>query len=297
MRCTYCVPHNDFGTKSVSKNMDAEEIFALASIFVQSGIKKIRLTGGEPLLRKDFNQILQKLSTLKIELAISTNGLLLHQHIDHLKTAGVKKINISLDTLSPQNFKEITQTDKFNRVLNNIEYCIEKKFDVKLNVVALKNTNEKELVALAALTRKKALSVRFIEFMPFHNNSWEMEKVLSMKEILELLQKEFMIDKIHDHKNDTDTKFKIKDSLGAIGIIPTITKPFCSGCNRLRLTADGKIKNCLFSNDEIDLLKALRNNENLEELLDLSLSLKHEKTGGQQFNGQVKNRTMISIGG
>lgn len=297
MRCSYCVPHGEFSALKEKAKMNSAELLAIAGIFIEKGIKKIRLTGGEPLIRKDFREILKQLSTKNIELALSTNGLLLDQFIGDLKTAGLKKINISLDTLDAESFRQITETGKLGRVLKNIELCLAEDFEVKINAVALKGINEQEVIQLAQMTIEKPLSVRFIEFMPFEKNDWKLSGVLTLKEMLDLLQSAFDLTKMEDAKNDTDKKYKIKGAKGNIGIISTITQPFCEGCNRLRLTSDGKIKNCLFGREELDLLSEYRKGGDVSALIDQSLAGKHEKTGGLNLLDQSAGRSMISIGG
>jgi molybdenum cofactor biosynthesis protein A len=297
MRCNYCVPHGDFGQLKESTKMNAKELLAIASLFVENGIKKIRLTGGEPLLRKDFREIAVGLSEKNVELAISTNGLLLHHYLDDFEKIGLKKINISLDTLSPEAFKNITASGKLSTVVSNIDLCLERGFDVKINVVALKGVNEKDLLQLAAITIDKPLSVRFIEFMPFHQNEWDISKVLGMEEIIKLLEQEYELLKLEDENNDTDKKYRIIGAKGKLGIISTITQPFCDGCNRLRLTADGKMKNCLFGTKELDLLTALRKGQNVEKLILESVLEKHQFTGGLNLMDESTNRSMIAIGG
>lgn len=297
MRCNYCVPHGDFGPLKGPSEMSREELLSIATVFIEHGIKKIRLTGGEPLLRKDFREIALGLAEKNVELAISTNGLLLHRYFEDLEKAGIRKINISLDSLSPENFKNITESGKLSTVLNNIELSLIRGMEVKINAVALKGVNEKELLKLASLTFDYPLSVRFIEFMPFFKNDWNLEKVLGLEEILVLLGGEFVLHKINDGPHDTDKKYKIEGAKGNIGIISTITQPFCDGCNRLRLTADGKIKNCLFGTTELDLLSALRKGENIAQLIQQSVAEKHRATGGQNLLIGSENRSMISIGG
>jgi cyclic pyranopterin phosphate synthase len=282
MRCNYCVPHGDFAALKGGLEMKKEEILSIAQVFVEWGIKKIRLTGGEPLLRKDFREIALGLAQKNVALAISTNGLLLHQYLDDLEKSGIQKVNISLDSLSAESFKNITESGKLSTVLNNMELCLKRGMEVKINAVALKGVNENELLKLASLTLDYPLSVRFIEFMPFFKNEWNLEKVFGLDEILLLLKKEFVLQKLKD---------------GNIGIISTITQPFCQGCNRLRLTADGKIKNCLFGTTELDLLSALRKGEDIAKIIQQSVAEKHQKTGGQNLLLGSENRSMISIGG
>ncbi len=286
--------------------MSANEVFEIAQTFVEMGVNKIRLTGGEPLVRKDFAEILRKLSTLGAEVAISTNGILVDKYISLFKEVGVTKINLSLDSLDPDKFKHITRRDHFNKVMQNLDLLFDEGFEVKINVVLMKGFNEVEIVDFINFTQTRKVDVRFIEFMPFGGNDWKSEKLVSLDEIVTLAKKAFgaSLLKLKDHKNDTTKNFKIEGFLGKWGVISTVTSPFCAGCNRMRLTADGKMKNCLFSNNEMDLLSPLREGKEIEKLVQLALYDKHAVRGGmdtrEKFSDKKlnqENRSMIAIGG
>jgi cyclic pyranopterin phosphate synthase len=284
--------------------MSANEIISIANIFTRLGVSKIRLTGGEPLIRKDLPEIISGLSILPIQLTLTTNGLLLDRYINLLKEHKINSINISLDTLKAEKFKQITQRDEFHRVWNNIQLLINQNFEVKLNVVAVKNQVEDEILDFAWLTKQWPVEVRFIEFMPFDGNFWDAEKVLTAAEIKEIVEKKFELERISDSPNDTAKHYTISGSRGKIAFITTMSNHFCATCNRLRLTADGKIKNCLFDKNEIDLLTPYRSGIKIEPLIRQSLQQKKAALGGQ-FTSEYKetkpdkivNRSMIKIGG
>ncbi|MBO9583770.1 MAG: GTP 3',8-cyclase MoaA [Flavobacterium sp.] len=307
LRCTYCMPADGIALSPKASLMTAEEIFAIAETFVKNGVDKIRLTGGEPLLRKDFPEIVSKLSDLNVSLSITTNGILIDRHIDVLKQFKVKKINLSLDTLVSSKFHTITLRDQFEKVIDNLHLLLNNDFEVKVNVVLMKGFNDNEIIDFVKLTQFIPISVRFIEFMPFAGNDWDRSKMVSQKEILSLVETQFSagdIQKLEDEKNFTARTYKIKGFQGNFGIISSITNPFCDSCNRIRLTADGKIKNCLFSNSETDLLTAFRNGESIESLISESIQNKKKVRAGMATVSEINdptlhfdNRSMIAIGG
>lgn len=305
LRCTYCMPEDGLPLKKQSKFMTVEEIDTIAKQFVENGITKIRLTGGEPLVHKHFKKIVHNLSQLPVELSVTTNAILLNEHINNIRAAGIDKLNISLDTLQEDRFRTITRRDEYKRTMENIDLALEKGFHVKINVVLISGFNDDEIVDFVKWTINKPINVRFIEFMPFDGNNWSWEKKVSEEDILERVYNilgEENIERIADAPNDTSHNFKIKDAKGSFGIISTVTNPFCDTCNRVRLTADGKIKNCLFSSSETDLLTPLRNGESINELITRSAADKKASRGGLNVMDndsvqQLVNRAMISIGG
>ncbi|PWA04624.1 GTP 3',8-cyclase MoaA [Flavobacterium psychrotolerans] len=307
LRCTYCMPADGIVLSPKTSLMNAEEIHAIAQTFVNNGVDKIRLTGGEPLLRKDFPEIIAKLASLGTEISITTNGILIDKHIAVLKEFNVAKINLSLDTLVPSKFQTITLRNQFEKVLGNLYLLLNNDFKIKINVVLIKGFNEVEIIDFIKLTEFLPLSIRFIEFMPFAGNEWDRSKMVSQKEILDLVQHHFSeshLEKLEDDKNFTAREFKIKNYLGSFGIISSITNPFCDGCNRIRLTANGKIKNCLFSNSETDLLTPFRNGESIDQLIAFAIKNKKKVRAGMTTIEEVNNpalnqdnRSMIAIGG
>lgn len=307
LRCTYCMPADGIVLSPKASLMTADEIFGIAQTFAQNGVDKIRLTGGEPLLRKDFPEIISKLASLDISLSITTNGILIDRHIDVLKQFKIKKINLSLDTLVASKFHTITLRNQFQKVIDNLHLLLNHDFHVKVNVVLMKGFNDNEIVDFVKLTQFLPISVRFIEFMPFAGNEWDRSKMVSQNEILSLVGNTFTageIIKLEDEKNFTARTYKIKDFQGDFGIISSITNPFCDSCNRIRLTADGKIKNCLFSNAETDLLTPFRNGESITDLISSSIQSKKKVRAGMVTIDEMDdpkkhfdNRSMIAIGG
>ena len=304
LRCFYCMPEEDYEFTPASRLMQPEEIEAIAKIFVAQGVNKIRLTGGEPLVRKDAADIIMRLSKLPVNLTITTNGTRLHEFADVLESAGVKSLNISLDTLNKEKFNLMTRRNQFERVYENIQLMIQKKFHVKINMVVIKNLNHDEIIDFVQWTKNEPVHVRFIEFMPFTGNHWQNEKVFTLQQILETVSSEFDILPLEKEKHETAKKYIIPGHKGTFAVISTMSAPFCSDCNRMRLTADGKMKNCLFSQSETDLLTPFRNKEDILPLIYQSILDKKKALGGQFTTDtehidttKINNRSMISIGG
>lgn len=302
LRCTYCMPNEKILVTPSAKLMQADEILSIAGTFIKLGVKKIRLTGGEPLLRKDAGKIIRSLSKLPVELAISTNAVLADQYLDVLKDAAVSSVNVSLDTLNPEEFFAVTKRNDFNTIRSNIYLLLSHGLKVKVNMVVMKGINEHAILDFIEWTKDFPLEVRFIEFMPFKGNGWQLETVFSYEDMLQLISTKYEYRKLLDDENTTAKGYIAKGHTGTFGFISTITAPFCDSCNRLRLTADGKMKNCLFDRNETDLLSALRRGDDIIPLIHESVQNKKKERGGlfddtantSAFN---ENRTMISIGG
>ena len=304
LRCFYCMPEEDYPFLPSSHLMQADEVAALAKTFVRLGVNKIRLTGGEPLVRKDVAQIIDALSALPVTLTLTTNGIRLHEFLPQLKEAGVRSLNISLDTLQPEKFALITRRNQFSQVWENIHAAIAMGLHVKVNVVAIKGLNDDEIHDFVAWTKDTPVHVRYIELMPFDGNRWDSKKVLTYKEILQTIESRFEVIKLQDEVHDTTKAYAVPGHQGTFAVISTMTAPFCGTCNRLRLTADGKLKNCLFSQEETDLLSALRQGEDVEERIRQTVLRKHAAHGGQFTAAlekveaeHIHNRSMIAIGG
>ena len=305
LRCLYCMPldlpESFLATRSM---MNVDEIISIAIVFVDLGVTKIRLTGGEPLVRKEVREIISRLSKFPIQLALTTNAVLVDEFIDLFVETGLRSVNVSLDSLDATTFEILSQRKHFSKVVDNIQLLLDRGFHVKLNMVVLKDVNHLEIPAFIKMTKNANLHVRFIEFMPFTGNGWDHQQVFSSEEILSLVEEHFEFEKLNDRPNDTARNFKVKNHTGTFAIISTMTDPFCDTCNRLRLTSDGKMKNCLFSKGEADILAALRNGEDLVPIIQQCVWQKKAARGGQMMGHlanisaeTIENRSMISIGG
>jgi len=277
--------------------MQAHEIETLAKIFTSLGINKIRLTGGEPLLRKDIADILGRLRKLDTSITLTTNGYLADNFIADFKAANIHSLNVSLDTFKEDRFFQITHYDGSKRVMSNIMTLIKEGFDVKLNVVLMRGVNDDEINDFISFTKDHPVHIRFIEYMPFSANDWHSENVIRSSELMEIILRDHDVIKLDDDKHDTAKKYKVPGYLGDFGTIGTVTEPFCAGCNRLRLTADGKMRNCLFAQTNTDLLTPLRNGEDVIPLIMANVKAKYFQYGGQEMSHDIKNSNMILIGG
>ena len=304
LRCFYCMPDEKISCLPHKHLMQPDEIDHIAGLFVQLGVKKIRLTGGEPLVRKEAGDIIRRLGRYPVELTMTTNGVRLQEFAADLQDAGMRSINISLDTLQPEKFMLLTKRDNFQKVYDNIHRMVQQGMKVKVNVVSMKGVNDGEIPAFIALTKDLPLHIRFIEFMPFTGNHWDHEKVIGLQEILDIVARDYTFEPIKHKKHDTAKNFQVAGHAGTFAVISTMTSPFCGDCNRMRLTADGKMKNCLFSKTETDLLGALRKGEDLVPLIKECIWTKAAERGGQFVTDyahtdpqSIKNRSMITIGG
>lgn len=307
LRCTYCMPEHGVALSPKAHLMTANEIYQIASTFVKLGVTKIRLTGGEPLVRKDVGEIISKLASLPVELSLTTNAVIVDRFIELFKAAAIQTINVSLDSLLANKFKSITRRDDFDKVMSNIDLLLDNGFKVKLNCVLIKGFNDSEIVDFIDFTKDKPITVRFIEFMPFDGNRWNKDKLVTHNQILELVNGRWdkqQLQRLKDAPNDTSRNYKIIGHKGSFAIISTVTNPFCDSCNRIRLTANGRIKNCLFSSSEVDLLTAHRNDEAIEPLIASAVGAKFAMRGGMESDEAFsnpdnynKNRSMITIGG
>lgn len=304
LRCFYCMPEEAYSFTPSAALMQVEEIESIASTFVRLGVNKIRLTGGEPLVRKDAQEIIRRLAALPVHLTLTTNGTRLHEFSTLLKECGVHSLNISLDTLQSDRFQLLTRRNQFSLVYENIQRVLSLGFHVKVNMVVMRNINDEEIHSFVEWTREQPVHVRFIEFMPFTGNRWSGDRVFTWQEILERIAERYPIMPLERIRHETVKKYKVPGYSGSFAVISTMSAPFCSDCNRMRLTADGKMKNCLFSSSETDLLSAVRRGEDIESLIQSNISSKAKELGGQFIADvhsvsaeRIENRSMIRIGG
>nr|DBA27360.1 TPA: hypothetical protein GDO54_011519 [Pyxicephalus adspersus] len=283
--------------------LSTQEILTLARLFVQEGVDKIRLTGGEPLIRPDVVDIvaqLRKLEGLKT-IALTTNGITLARQLPKLKEAGLDVINVSLDTLVPAKFEFIVRRKGFHKVMEGINRAVELGYNpVKLNCVVMRGLNEDELLDFVALTEKQPLEVRFIEYMPFDGNKWNFKKMVSYQEMLDSIRQRWPeLEKLPTEMSSTSKAYRVPNFQGQIGFITSMSEHFCGSCNRLRITADGNLKVCLFGNSEVslrDLLRSGASEEKLIQIIGAAVGRKKKQHAGMFSISQMKNRPMILIG-
>lgn len=306
LRCRYCMPPEGVEFIEHAEILRYEEMERLIRVAVQLGIHKVRLTGGEPLVRKgviDFASRLAQLPGIR-KLSLTTNGILLSQYAASLKEAGVAYLNISLDTLNREKFRQITRFDRLDRVLAGIQQAKAVGFSlIKVNVVSLRGFNDKELFDFVDFADAYDLVVRFIEYMPFAGNAWQHEGFLSSQELKTRLQARYALIPLDDDPSAPAKTYKIPGKRGCIGFISSVSESFCHLCNRLRLTADGHLRPCLHGSIEIDVKHSLRqgaSNAELAELFREAVDRKpafHQDFLDNRFHAPVCDREMVRIGG
>jgi cyclic pyranopterin phosphate synthase len=304
LRCTYCMPE-DVAFRPKDELLKFEEIAHFVRVAATLGVNKIRLTGGEPLVRRDLHKLVSQLTPIPgmRDVGLTTNGILLRSQAKALHDAGLRRLNVSLDTLDAKRFREITRRDGLEKVLDGLQAAMEAGFaPIKINAVAIRGFTEHDVVPLARYARDNSFELRFIEYMPIGADPWERDKVLPASEILELLERDFgALDPVPDADPRAPAlEFSYADGGGNVGIIASVTRPFCMKCNRLRLTAEGKIRNCLFALDELDVRPLLRDRRDDEALAEIIRRNVWEKWEGHEINTArfIKpDRTMHAIGG
>ncbi|GAA5805446.1 hypothetical protein HPULCUR_010962 [Helicostylum pulchrum] len=283
-----------------------EEILHLAKLFVSQGVTKIRLTGGEPTVRPDIIELVQGLGALKQHglksLAITSNGIALKRKLPALVDAGLDTLNVSLDTLDPHLFEIMTRRRGFDKVVGAIDEAVKLGMPhVKINTVVMRGINDQEVMNFAAYTKDRPVNVRFIEYMPFDGNKWNQNKLVPFKELIDRIESMYgKLDKLTDGANDTTKHFQVPGYKGKLGFITSMTDHFCGTCNRLRITADGNIKVCLFGNTEVslrDLIRQGKTDEELVEVISSAVKKKKKQHAGMFELASRKNRPMILIGG
>lgn len=322
------------------------EIVHISQLFVQEGVKKIRLTGGEPTVRKDILRLMQEIGNLRTkgleELCLTTNGLSLHRKLDAMVEAGLTGVNLSLDTLDPSQFQIMTRRKGFDAVMKTLNKILELKrlgaeIKLKINAVIMRGVNEREIVSFVEMGREHDIEVRFIEYMPFDGNKWSQQKMLPYKEMVEIIRHKYPgLSKVQEEgRNETSKVWQVPGFRGKVGFITSMTENFCGTCNRLRITADGNLKVCLFGNSEVSLRDLLREDnhgesvdwdalENMKrsqtessrylsgdaepvhhserdlrllEIIGMAVKRKKERHAGMGQLENMKNRPMILIGG
>jgi cyclic pyranopterin phosphate synthase len=272
LRCVYCMPEEGVPLSPQSHLLTTPEIVHLSSIFVGQGVDKIRLTGGEPTVRRDIVDLMRQIGELRSnglkELCITTNGISLHRKLDSMVESGLTGVNLSLDTLDPHQFTIMTRRNGHDAVMKSINRILEMnklgaKIKLKINCVVMRDLNSREILPFVELGRENDIEVRFIEYMPFDGNKWSERKMLSYKEMLAMIQEKYpSVQRVQDHPNDTSKTYKIPGFMGRMGFITSMTENFCGSCNRLRITGDGNLKVCLFGNAEVSLRDILRESNN-----------------------------------
>jgi cyclic pyranopterin phosphate synthase len=306
IRCFYCMPADHVQFMNRHELLSFEEIERFVRTVVPLGVNKLRLTGGEPLVRRGLPDLVGKLASIPgiKDVGLTTNGILFGEQAQELFDAGLRRVNISIDALDPAVFREVTRRDGYEKVVESIHIAKRVGFDpVKVNAVAIRNLTEDQIVPFGQFARDTGVEIRFIEFMPLDaDNAWEREKVLFGHEIIERLSNDIapLVPVGQRDSSAPATDFEFADGVGRIGLIASVSQPFCSQCNRFRITADGKLRNCLFSMEETDIKTLLRTNASDQEIVAAVRNTIAAKKEGHEINTArfiQPDRPMYSIGG
>ncbi|KAG0000520.1 Molybdenum cofactor synthesis protein 1 [Entomortierella chlamydospora] len=306
LRCTYCMPAEGVDLSPKDDILTTPEIIRLARLFVKEGVTKIRLTGGEPTVRKDINELVGQLGELQPlglkTIAMTSNGIALKRKLPSLVSSGLNLLNLSLDTLDRFKFELMTRRKGFERVMETIDDALAIGLDpVKINCVVMRGTNDKEVLDFVEFTRNKKVDVRFIEYMPFGGNKWKENKLVPYQELIENIRAIHpTFKKLVDDPNDTSKAYHVPGFAGQVGFITSMSDHFCGTCNRLRITADGNLKVCLFGNTEVslrDMMRQGKSDEELREIIEMAVKNKKKQHAGMSNLVNMKNRPMILIGG
>jgi GTP 3',8-cyclase len=302
-RCQYCMPAEGLPWLDRSALLSYEEIERIVALLAQMGVRDVRLTGGEPLVRKQLWRLVERLAPLVDDLSLTTNGYLLTRQVDDLVAAGLRRINVSLDSLAPDRFFQLTRRDSLAQVLEGLDAAQRhpELRPIKVNVVALRDFTEDEVLRFAEFARSEPYEVRFIEFMPLDaDRSWSRDKVLPNAEIRDMIDAVYPLEGLGRERHGTARRYRFADGRGEIGFISPVTEPFCGDCNRIRLTAEGELRTCLFSMTETDLREPLRSgatDSELEAIIREAVWAKELKHHVNDPGFVQPARTMSRIGG
>ena len=304
-RCTYCMPADNVEFMDRSNLLSFEEIQRVAQIVSRMGINRIRLTGGEPLMRKNLPVLIKMLNEVDgiDDIAMTTNAYFLKDQAQSLKDAGLKRLNVSLDALDPEKFRDVNRRDCLQSVLDGLDTARKVGFkSIKINAVAVRNFSETEIMGLIEMGRSEGFEIRFIEFMPLDSDKvWEREKVLFGHEIIDLIKENYELVPIDNSLEiGPASEYNFTDGKGKVGIITAVSNPFCDHCNRIRMTADGKLRTCLFSTNETDLKKLIRTgatDENIIYALNQAVLIKEPGHKINLDDFERPTRAMHAIGG
>ncbi|MFY9488472.1 MAG: GTP 3',8-cyclase MoaA [Solirubrobacterales bacterium] len=305
LRCHYCMPAEGLKWAPRETQLDFDELTRLVSLFAELGVKTVRLTGGEPLVRRDLHRLVERISAIDAieEISLTTNGILLAEQIEALVAAGLTRVNVSLDALTPERYREITRRDGLARVLEGLRAAerFPQMGPIKVNVVAVRGMTELEILEFAELARRRPYVLRFLEFMPLDaGETWTRDSLLTGEEIRSVIERVHGLLELPSSPGATARRFEFSDGGGEIGFVSPVSEPFCATCDRARLTADGQLRSCLFSLDETDLRSAMRagaSNETLSEMIRAAI---WRKQAGHLIGADAfvsPDRSMSQIGG
>jgi len=301
LRCTYCMPEQGLAFAKRDTLLSYEEILLLMDILGDLGISKIRITGGEPFVRRDLMYLLRELRKKPFleAISITSNLTVIRPHVDELLDLGIRDVNVSLDALDSQKFFEITKRDEYEEVHQTLMQMIKKGFNIKVNCVVMKGTNEDQVLPLLGLAKDHPVSVRFLEEMPFNGSGEARSKVMNYNEILSLISHRYDYSPLIDEASSTSKNYKIDGFAGAFGIIPSFSRTFCGDCNRLRLAVTGEVRTCLYGGDVLNLRDMLRSDrsDEIKEALIRAVGLKQKDGFAAAAENEENYLSMTKLGG
>lgn len=304
LRCTYCMPEHTPDYQPRSEILTFEEIVRFVKVAVSLGVDDVRLTGGEPLVRSQLNLLVQKLNEIEglRKISLTTNGVLLQDQLAELVVAGLRHVNVSLDALDEESFRGATRRGGLDKVLGGINAAQRAGMVVKVNSIAMRGLTDHQIVAFGEFTRRTGIPVRFIEFMPLDSDgNWNTSAVLSGAEIVEMFSSQIRpLVPIERNGSSPSTDYRFDDGIGTVGVIASVSKPFCDSCDRFRLTADGQLRNCLFGQDSGDVRALLRgdaSDESISQMIQSAVATKKRGHGTDDLTFLRPSRPMHAIGG
>lgn len=302
LRCTYCMPERGMTFEPKEHLLSYEELLNLVDVMGALGINKIRLTGGEPFVRADLMYFINELSKKPYleQISITSNLTLIRPHLDELEAFGIKDINVSLDCLDRQKFKAITRRDEYEEVSGALYEMIARGFNLKVNCVVMKGVNEDQILPLVALAKDQPISVRFLEEMPFNGSGGKVEAPMNYKDILAIIEKQYDYTKMIDGPHSTSQNYQIAGFKGSFGVIPSFSRTFCGDCNRLRMSATGEIRTCLYGHSQLNLKEMLRSGastEALKEALLIAVANKPKNGFAAAEENEKEYLSMTKLGG
>lgn len=297
LRCTYCMPERGLKFAPKQTLLSYEELLELADLLGEVGIKKIRITGGEPFVRADLIEFLRQLSEKSYldQISITSNLTLIRPHLDELLGLGIKDVNVSLDCLDREKFKEITRRDEFEEVEQTLYQMIERGFNIKINCVVMAGVNDDQVLPLLNLAKEQPLSVRFLEEMPFNGSGEELDRTMNYQAILDQISKEYAFTKMLDEPTSTSQNFSIDGFKGSFGVIPSFSRTFCGDCNRLRLSATGEVRTCLYGPNQLNLRDLLRDGASSLEIQNALKEAVHNKPKDGFTAAEENEKTYLSM--
>ena len=302
LRCTYCMPESGLKFASRTELLSYEEMLRITHVLGDLGVNKIRITGGEPFVRNGLIDFLRELSRQSAieQIGITSNLTLIQPYLEELKTLEINNVNVSLDSLDKNQFEQITRRNQFDEVYESLMQMIHMGFDLKINCVVMKGTNEDQILPLLELAKKQPISVRFLEEMPFNGSGGSLAQIMDHKQILTFIQEHYNVTRMIDEPSSTSQNYRIDGFVGSLGVIPSFSRTFCSGCNRLRISSTGELRTCLYGSNQLNMKQLIRNelsDKQIQESVIAAVSIKPKDGFAAAEENQKEYLSMTKLGG